>query len=273
MRVAIAGMGDVGGRLAGRLAARGDAVLGLRRRPSQAAPGVEQRAVDLATLCAGDLQDWAAEAVVFVASPDRREPDAYRRIFHAAPAALCAALGASVRRFILVSSTAVYGDGGDWVDEQTPPSPTRWNGALLLEAEQRAAIIPGLVVVRPSGLYGPGRESLLRRARASEAGEARWTNRLHVDDLADALLHVLDLPNPLTLYCATDDTPVMEHQVLAGLRELLGVAAVPTPPLAEAPRGRRVSNQRLRASGWAPRFPDYRSGYLAVLRDAPMHQV
>ena len=68
------------------------------------------------------------------------------------------------RRFLYVSSSSVYGqsDGG-WVDEASPTEPLEESGRIVLEAERTLhAALPDAVVLRFSGIYGPGR--LLRRA-------------------------------------------------------------------------------------------------------------
>ena len=70
--------------------------------------------------------------------------------------------------------------------------PRAFNGRVLLEAERRLAPLQGGSVLRLSGIYGPGRDAMLRRARAAAAPEARWSNRIHVDDAAAALSHLLD---------------------------------------------------------------------------------
>lgn len=271
MRVAIAGYGDLGQRLGRRLRDAGHAVLGLRRSAAAAEPGIELRALDVARLAAGELASWQAEALVVALSPDERSPEGYRRTYIDPLPGMAAAFGSTLRRSLLVSSTAVYGeqDDGAWVDEDTPTRPTRWNGRLLVEAEARAAdCLPGLSVARASGLYGPGRGHLLRRALAGEIGQARWTNRIQIDDAAAALAHLLAQVAPADCYCLSDDRPALEHEVLAGLRALRGggTPAVPCEPGQGS--GRRVSNRRLRDSGWRPDYPGWQEGYAALLRAA-----
>lgn len=276
MRVVVAGFGDVGSRLGRQLANAGHAVLGLRRQPGAPLPGIEQRGVDLAALRPGELADWQADAVVFIAAPDGREPAAYRRTFLDAPATLIDALGAVPSRLLFFGSTAVYGEGatpGGWIDESTPAQPDSWNGALLREAELalQARCGDAAVLLRCAGLYGPGREWMLRRARAGEPGSGRWTNRLHVDDAAAAVAHLLQAPRLDEVYLLCDGAPAREWQVLADLRVLLGLPAVALPDVADV--GRRINNRRLRASGWQPHYADHRAGYAALLRDAATHRV
>jgi nucleoside-diphosphate-sugar epimerase len=162
-----------------------------------------------------------------------------------------------------VSSTAVYReDAGEWVDETTPPEPPAFNGKALWAAEQALAPHPGGITLRLSGIYGPGREMMLRKARAGEPGRLHWTNRIHVEDAASALSCLLDLAAPEPLYLGSDDLPARELEVLAWLREKEGLPTV--APVAGAESGRRIRNLRLRATGWTPAFPDYRNGYAGL---------
>lgn len=260
--VVVAGAGDVGGRLARRLAAAGAEVISLRRSAVEAGPGIRTLQADLASGRGLQALPRECAALVFCAAPDAREEAAYRALYLDGLQRL---LGASqAPRALMTSSTAVYGeDAGEWVDESTPARPPAFNGAVLREAESLLAAHPGGVALRLSGLYGPGREWLLRRARAGEPGARRWGNRIHVEDAAGALAHLLALDAPAPLYLGNDDLPALEYEVLAWVREREGLPAVPPPPGPDS--GRRVSNALLRASGWAPAFADYRAGYGPLL--------
>lgn len=260
--VLVAGAGDVGGRLARRLAAEGREVLALRRREVAAEAGVRVLRADLASGEGLARLPRELAAVVFCAAPDQREPAAYRRLYVDGLRRLLDATDAD--RLVFTSSTAVYGeDAGEWVDESTPPRPAAFNGQVLLEAEAALAAHPGGIALRLSGLYGPGREWMLRRARAGEPGSPRWSNRIHVQDAAGAIAHLLSLPAPAPVYLGSDDLPARECEVLAWLREAEGLPAIVAPGGADS--GRRVRNSRLRASGWTPGFPDFRAGYAPLL--------
>jgi electron-transferring-flavoprotein dehydrogenase len=263
--VVIAGAGDVGGRLAALLARRGDEVIALRRREVEPGPGTRALRADLATGAGLDRLPRSPEAVVFCAAPDERSETSYRALYLDGLRRLLDACDA--RRVLFVSSTAVYAeDAGEWVDEATPARPPAFNGRVLLEAEHALAPHAGGVVLRLSGIYGPGREAMLRRARMSEAGRPRWSNRIHAEDAASALAHLLGHPEPGRLYLGNDDRPVLEHEIVAWLRHQEGL---PPLPVADQPEcGRRVSNAHLRISGWAPRFPDFTSGYGPLLAAA-----
>jgi electron-transferring-flavoprotein dehydrogenase len=257
----IAGAGDVGMRLAKLRVARGEEVIALRRRDVAAVAGVRHLRVDLATGEGFARLPRRPDVLVFCAAPDQREEAAYRALYVDGLRRLLDAL--ETPRLLFVSSTAVYGqDAGEWVDEDAPAASTRFNGRALLDAERELAGHPGGIALRLSGLYGPDRLQLWRRAREGAANARRWSNRIHVDDAASALAHLVDLPAPQALYLGNDDAPSLEHEVQDWLRARDGLAPVAA---ADGPAsGRRVSNARLRDSGWRPRFPDFRAGYAGL---------
>lgn len=269
-RVLIAGCGDLGIRLAGRLDADQWQVFGLRRRAETLPDPIETISADL--LSADSLArlepEW--DAVVYQATPDARGEQAYRRTYIEGPQRLFDRIRAG--RLIFVSSTAVYGENdGGWVDEASATAPTAFNGRILAEAESGASrLAPETVVVRFSGIYGPGREFLIRSLREGSASCRRtppqWTNRIHADDCAGVLAHLLALPDPAPLYCASDGSPAPRCEVLEWLAARIGA-----PPPREAAnddgsgQGKRVGNRRLLASGFAFQYPDYKAGYEALL--------
>ncbi|MBP6626762.1 MAG: NAD-dependent epimerase/dehydratase family protein [Arenimonas sp.] len=263
--IVVAGAGDVGGRLATLRLASGDDVVALRRSEGEPVPGLHRVRANLASGEGLARLPREVEAIVFCAAPDQRDEAAYRALYHDGLRRLLDHCRAP--RVLFVSSTAVYGaDDGHWVDEATPADSEAFNGRVLRQAEQVLASRDGGVCLRLSGLYGPGREAMLRKARAGTPGEPRWTNRLHVQDAAAALSHLLDLAHPLPLYLGSDDQPALESEVLAWVREREGLA--PVAPASGPECGRRVGNRRLRASGWRPTYPDYRSGYAELLARA-----
>ena len=212
------------------------------------------------------------DALVFMPTPASRDPAGYEAIFVQGWKNVWTALEKTPDRALLVSSTAVYGESnGGLVDEETTPEPTGFNGKILLEMEQLAArCTENLTVVRISGIYGPGRERLIRLA-ASEGLEIQqtpscFTNRIHRDDAAAALKHLLEIDKPATLYLATDDQPATRYEVVEWLAKAQGQSAPIGVSDASASRGKRVNNQRLRDSGFNLAYPDYRTGYAAVLK-------
>lgn len=280
MKVLIAGCGYVGKALAAELLVAGHTVVALKRTPTGLPEGALPLSADLfdaAALRQALAPHGDTDAIVYAASPSVRDRskarEAYERTYGEGPANVLDAL--SPRRFVLVSSTGAYGAAdGRWVDEDTAPEPTRATGEALLEGEQALhARRPDAVVLRLSGIYGPTRTMLVRSVREGRArrpAQTKWTNRIHRDDCAGALHHLLRLEAPAPLYCGTDDTPAPLAEVQAFLAEQLGVP-VPGPGDGEEAPGRggskRVRNARLRASGYTFRLPSYRDGYPPIVQE------
>ena len=156
----IAGCGDVGTRVGLLLAARGWRVVGLRRSGTLPAP-IEAFHADLGVPeSLTGLTDLAPTALVHLPTPDERTAAGYRRVYLDGFAHVLAALRAPPQQVVWVGSTAVHRESGAaWQYEETAPEPEGWNGAALLEAERWiAANVPAAVVLRLSGLYGPGRD-------------------------------------------------------------------------------------------------------------------
>lgn len=265
--VVVAGAGDVGLRLARLRIACGDDVLAIRRGEGEAMPGLRWLRADLASGDGLAALPRRAAALVFCAAPDVRDEAGYRALY--VDGLRRAVAACDPQRIVFVSSTAVYAeDAGEWVDEDTPARPPAFNGQVLLAAEQSLAGHPLATALRCSGIYGPGRGALLRKARGDQPGARRWTNRIHAADAAAAISHLLDLADPPRCVLGNDDLPALEYEVLAWLRAHEGLPSLPAPPPAGAAAGRRVSNALLRATGWVPAFPDYRAGYASLLGGA-----
>jgi nucleoside-diphosphate-sugar epimerase len=140
----------------------------------------------------------------------------------------------------------------------------------MLEAEQWLAAQPvPSVVLRLAGLYGPGRLQLLDRLREGQVTVSRskrhWANRIHVDDAAAAVAHLLGMADPLPLYVGVDNTPLPLDVLYDHLSGLIGapMAADGSPPVGIG--SKRLSNARLRDSGFTLRWPDSRDGYAALI--------
>jgi len=271
MRVLIAGCGDVGSVLASALVNDGHVVYGLKRDTSSLPDGVIPIQADLTDLGTLTKLPSDIDRLVFMPTPASRDQAGYEAIFIQGWKNVWAGLQQAPERSLVVSSTAVYGESdGGTVDEGTDPMPTGFNGKALLQMEQvAAACTDNLVLVRISGIYGPGRERLIRLA-ASEGLEVQqtppyFTNRIHRDDAAAALKHLLLVDDPAALYVATDDLPAPRYEVVEWLASEQGAEAPVAIVDKQAGKGKRVNNQRLRDSGFELSYPDYRAGYSAVL--------
>jgi nucleoside-diphosphate-sugar epimerase len=278
-RILIAGCGYVGSELARLRVASGDDVFGLRRNPVNLPAGVVPIPADLAVSRSLVELPESLDSVVYAASPGGSDDAFYRTTFVEGLRNLLEVLAsrsAPPRRVIFVSSTAVYGQKkGEWVDETSATEPGHFSGERLLEAEAllRESELPG-VVLRLGGIYGPRRTRLLDRVRQGRVSIARggpqYTNRIHRDDCANVLHHLIDLADPADCYLGVDHEPADEADVF---KWLAGVLGAPSPRVAssderrEPRRGgnKRGRNDRLLASGYSFRYPNFREGYTAVL--------
>lgn len=269
--VLIAGCGDLGRRVGMLLAESGQRVLGLRRRGGQMPAGIAPLVCDLAS---GVPHLPPVDRAVFCAAPDDGSVQAYQSVYGVALGNLLRALGAQARlptRVLLVTSTRCFAqnDGG-WVDEESSVTARDAQTQALLDAEAslRSSGLPG-VVLRPAGLYGAGEGPLLRRLRQGEAvcpaGPPRWTNRLHRQDAARAVVHLLALADPAPLYLGVDAEPVDQATLLRELAKMCGVPAPPTRELPRADVNRRCSSRRLLESGFRLIYPGWRDGYAALI--------
>ncbi len=274
-KVLIAGCGFVGERVAELFLDRGAEVFTLSRSLAHVPSGAHALRADLRD--PEQLRDLPNDLtrIVFCAGADAHTEAAYRETYVDASRHLLEALapnGAKPagQRYLFVSSTAVYEDlSGDWVNEETPTTPQRFPGRVLLEAEALVReLAPSSVVLRAAGIYGPGRASLVDAVRRGEAryaaGPPSFTNRIHREDCAAAIVHLLEASSTGGTYIAADDSPADRREVLEWLASRLG-APRPRPASAGEVRARggnkRCSNARLRASGFELRFPSFRDGY------------
>ena len=226
------------------------------------------------------------DGVFYTAAASRAKGDDPFPVYADGPRHLVTVLreqSVTVRRFLMVSSTGVYGQTkGEWVDETAPAHPRLPAGQAMLvgEAAIRALDCP-TVVLRFSGIYGPGRVRMLRLATESRpvlpAAEPIYLNHLHLDDCVGALRHLHALPDPAPLYNVSDEQPATRLEVLSWLARRAGAP----PPLVDPnlqPRPRQRGNKRveaslLRRSGYSFRHPSYRDGYAQLLANPsdPLH--
>lgn len=278
MTILLAGCGDLGTEAGLRFAAAGHRVVGWRRSPEKLPAAVEGVAADLGS---ADLPAVPADttAVVVAVAADSSTESAYRTAYVDGLVHLLGALerdGVVPRRVLFVSSTAVYGDaGGGWVDESTTAAPGGFSGRILLEAEELLASRLGgtgttPVVLRLGGIYGPGRTRLIDQVRNGTAvvpDQPRFTNRIHRDDAAAAIVHLVSMEAmPAPLYVGVDNSPAELGDVLRFLASEMGYPESPIGPAGEARGGnKRCNNGLLRGTGFEFTYPSFREGYREVL--------
>ena len=287
-RILIAGCGDVGATLGQSLSGAGHEIWGLKRHPADLPPGIQPLAADLTDPATLTMLPAALDFVVYSAAAAGFSEAAYQAAYVTGVRNLLNALrqtGHSPRRLLFTSSTSVYAQHqGEWVDEDSPAEADGFSGRCIRAGEQWMwdSGWPA-VAVRFGGIYGPGRTRLIESVRDGSAtrpaGPPLYTNRIHRDDCARVLEHLLFLPDAELLYLAVDNDPAPLGEVLSWLARQLGV---PEPPLAAHPllkpgaeagsnaalrmrASKRCRNVRLRASGFTFGYPGYREGYAALL--------
>lgn len=270
-RVLLAGCGDVGTALGLRLSDRGWSATGVRRHADRLPAPLAGVSLDLTDPGETRLPD--VDAVVVTLTADGHDVAGYEHTYLGGLRGLRRALGKQELLVVLVSSTGVLGGGdGERVTETTPPDPQRPTAHVLLAAEELAAeLFPDLVIVRPAGIYGPGRTSMVERVRrGAPLAHRRVTNRIHRDDLVTVLATVLSSAEPPRLLHAVDHDAALLGDVAAHLADRLGA---PVPPddsgPGEGPLGKIVDGELVHAlvprEEW--RYPTFREGYDALLAD------
>jgi nucleoside-diphosphate-sugar epimerase len=284
-QVVIAGCGYVGNALAGMLMKEGHEVYGIRRDVDGLAEGVRGIEGNVARPDELGPAPSRVEYAVFAVGADTSTEQAYRQAYLDGLAGFLQWLadeGQRPKRIVMASSTSVYGQRrGEPIDEDSPTHPTQFRGETLLASEGLAAAsgIPS-VVVRLGGIYGPGRTSLIDRAREGRLrlrSQEHFTNRIHRDDAAGLIRHLLFHPHPEPLYLGVDDDSAEEAELYGWLAKELGVEPPPDESEAEnaAPNRRRAvgskrcSNRRARESGYRFRYPSFREGYGELIRSLP----
>jgi nucleoside-diphosphate-sugar epimerase len=196
-----------------------------------------------------------------------------------------AAIAHGVERFIQESFAPAYPDRGSaWVTEETPLSPTRYNRSLLdAEASAQRVTRAGRkgIVLRFAAFYGPDAFTLHEMANMVRKGwsplpgaDGAYISSISHDDAATAVVAAIDLP--AGIYNVADDEPVTRRQFVDVFASALGVRTPRALPrmmvklmgsIGElGSRSIRISNRKLRGSGWRAAFPSVREGLPAALR-------
>ncbi|MEQ3638016.1 NAD-dependent epimerase/dehydratase family protein [Alcanivorax sp.] len=271
--ILIAGLGDLGSGLAKQLIADGHRISAIRRG-EQAPAGVDLYSQDL-TAGAAMLPPDPVDLLVIIMTPSEYSEEGYLQAFVRAPLMLLDALGGQqpLPPVVFVSSSAVFGEVEGVVNELTPPRPERFNGKVLLAAEEEISTRSLGTVVRFTGIYGPGRYRQIDKAAKLARGEEslpapQWTNRIHRDDCVGLLHSVVlgwlnghEMP-PLVI--GTDAVGGRNLDVLKWLADQQGLTlAVPDGPAA----GKQVTSLYIQQGHYALQYPGYQDGYAQVLAE------
>lgn len=218
--VLIIGYGDIGRRVADLLQKKSEGralkLTGVARStahagcfPSDACQCIPADLDDIRSL--GELPTGGASIFYFAPPPASGEADPRMANFLQAirPEAL-------PEKFVLLSTTAVYGDcGGEWITEDRPVDPQSERGKRRLDAERQMQTwctehqVPH-VILRVGGIYGPGRwplERLKKGLPILREAESPYTNRIHQDDLAQICIAAAERGESGEIYNVADGRP------------------------------------------------------------------
>ena len=269
----IIGCGDLGQAIATQLASLGFKTFGVRRQASTLT-GVHMLQADVTQPeSLVQLADIAPEILIYCVAANGQTDAQYQAHYvEGLRNVLATQTGnTQLKHVFFVSSTRVYGQVTDEIlDEATPALAADFGGERLLEAEQLLADLPCQhTVLRLSGIYGAGRLRMINLAKNPAAWPAKnsWTNRIHRDDAARFVVHLVqNIANNIDIlpcYIVTDSTPVSQHEVLHWLAGQLQLPVdAKMPPING---GKRLSNKAVLASGFKLHYADYRAGYAALL--------
>ena len=267
-RTLLVGCGKLGIALGERLIADGHEVVAIRRTPGGLPAGFRSIAGDLRLAAPHGLAH--CESVVVTLPPDA-EDDGEGGIYAAALAHLAEGLPSAPSRVLFVSSTRVFEGrpGLRPIMESDPVAPAGFRARALRAGEELAVGLLGARVIRPAGIYGPGRDSLIRRVRERMPVDySRRTNRIHADDLVRLLDRMLRAEDPPPLVHAVDQAPATMGEVVTFIADRLGVEP---PPRAEPEShgGTVLDGTLLLDVLGTLRYPSFHEGYAEMLRVPP----
>ncbi len=224
-----------------------------------------------------------AETVLFAIGYDRPSKKSIGDVYAGGLSSALDALRSQPKHIIYTSSTGVYGqnDGGP-VDESSPTEPLREGGRACLAAEHSLAahrLRQQAVVLRLSGIYGPGRVPYLDRIKARQpipVMQEGHLNLIHVDDAAAVVVAAAARATPPRTYCVSDGHPVVRHDYYQEVARLIGapepIFGQPEPEshlAARASTDKQVCNNRMLAELGMPLvYPSYLEGLRAILGES-----
>jgi nucleoside-diphosphate-sugar epimerase len=262
-RVLIAGCGYVGEAAANRLHEAGWQVEGWTASIESA----EKLSNRPYRVCAVDVTDTNVagdfDVVIHCVSSRGGDEQEYRHVYLEGAKNLLRAFPSATLLF--TSSTSVYAQTDrSLVDESSPAEPRQAKGQILRETEE-LVLGAGGIVLRLGGIHGPGRSFFLSRFLAGSAPRSneRLINQVHRDDIVSALLLLAERRNEFRreMFNVVGDEPIKASDAYAWLgsrlKKSLPTAAGPGHPSERRQTNKRVSNRKLRAQGWEPRYPTF----------------
>ena len=269
-RILIAGCGYVGEAAGNAFHERGWEVVGWTATVESAAKLSDRpyavRAVDVTDRDAVSRSPNNFDVVIHCVSSRGGDEEQYRRLYFDGAQNLLRPFPDATLLF--TSSTSVYPQtDGSVVDESSPAEPRHGKGKILRETEELVLSASG-IVARLGGIHGPHRSFFLTRlleGKTPPEGNDRLVNQVHRDDIVGALLLLADRRADCRgeIFNVVADEPVKASAAYEWLstrlkRPLVSDAA-DARPRKRGESNKQVSNRKLRALGWTPRYPTFES--------------
>jgi len=276
----LVGCGDLGAEVAKHLVDAEHSVTGVRFSDKPLAFNmtcIQADVTDASTMAR--LSEIKPEVIVYCVAAKAQTDASYRAHYVDGLRNILATQqeNANLRHVFFISSTRVYGQAtSQLIDEATEPFPVDFGGERLLEAEALLKELPcNATAIRLSGIYGPGRLYLVNMAKDPNRWPEgdKWTNRIHRDDAAAFIAFLCEKvvvgDTVEELYIGTDDSPTLQYDVLKWLASQLNMPSALTMKCSASQTltGKRLCNKRLRKTGFALKYPSYRQGYAAILKE------
>ncbi len=272
-KVLIVGCGDLGGTVATQLSAMNIQVTGVRRSDATIS-GVEIIQADITEVPSLEvLKSIQPDILIYCVAANGQTDEQYKANYVDGLRNVLATQSENLnlKHVFFVSSTRVYGQKNDaLLDESIPALAADFGGERLLEAE---ALLNNLscntTVLRLSGIYGAGRLRMIYLAKSPQNWPTQnsWSNRIHKDDAAAFMvflvLQVLAIKPIGTCYIVTDSKPSTQYEVLSWIANQMQINSDVEIPAVEG--GKRLSNQFMLSTGFQLQYPDFMSGYRALL--------
>ena len=208
--------------------------------------------------------DW----VYVLLSPNESTPEAYQRVYVDSVQPISKALKQHpVQKVVVVSSTRVYGENhGERIDDEAEMKPNDEQGRLLLKMEQlwQQAYPSASIIIRPTGIYGTSVARMLKLAEKTKTYPNRhWSNRIHIDDLANFLAHLLHVEHAEKSYIVSNNQPSLLHETIQWFQRQLHLPELVLQ--SDGCSGKRIYATRMAEMGFQLQHKDCFEDYLEML--------
>jgi nucleoside-diphosphate-sugar epimerase len=286
-RVLVAGCGYVGEAAASAFHERGWKVEGWTATAESATKLSDRpypvRVVDVTNAAAASNASGKFDVIIYCVSSRGGKEEQYRHLYFEGARNLLRAFPTATLLF--TSSTSVYPQtDGSVVDESSPAEPSHEKGKILRETENQV-LAAGGIVARLGGIHGPRRSFFVSRFLAAETlpeRSDRFINQVHRDDIVSALVLLAERRAECggKIFNVVGDQSITAKEAYAWLSARLNKSGAAFAPgaregesagaesaklalggdIARRKRGesnKQVSNRKLRALGWQPRYPTF----------------